>query len=506
LARRDAQTIRQTIIEFLDARGSGIRDDAGEPVVDLVDAVSTEAERQGVIAEYLELTNSIRGWRLVIADSDFQFKLADALGVSATKLNIDYARRLGVPTDLASDVVAVIYLDLNRFAASQGRARRPAYAATGIERLYLASNNPYTLFRGAVVKTGGDAPVLYDTTTDLLAVPPSYDASRGQYYVDVGIRCRSLGSVGNRIRNSINAQQQTIPGAIAVTNPEPVTGGAQRETDVQLLDALEGSRGGNSVDTLQGLKNFVIRQSGVIDAKIIGPGHPLMQRATAGAVDVVVIGQNTKTDVVKVQVLGVGETYYLPYQPAARVSSAVGAAPYYEGGGYLFNPDSGVFRNTAQSVTSITWDLPPVGPAADELVTVTFAHNDLIRDLQRMSDEDPDVNVPGSSVLYREGDLIKLIFAMKVVALPGVTQSDAEGAVQSAINDHAETLLLGGMTKYSVALTAAQNAKINDKLVVDRIDDFKMSVLGSPLGTADIPALDDQYARLWDITFIAPGA
>lgn len=506
LSLRDASTVRSAAIAVLDAAGSAIRTETGEPIIDLVDAFSQQAEKQSVIAAYVEAIGSIAGWRAIIADTAFKLKLAEALGVSSDSLDRDVARRLGVPDDLASDIEAIIYYDLGNFASSFGRSRNGAIPATGVERLYLASSALFTALRGAGLgaTVANGTTILYETSADLTNITPSFDSTRNQYYVDVSIKCRTAGKVGNRPKNTVRSMQVTIPGVVQVTNPEPIKGGLDRESNEKLLDALDGVLGGTDINTRQGLINYISSIPGVQDVRIVGPGDPLMERSTAGAIDIYIIGNITQTATVQVLVNIAGETFYLPYQPALAVSSVVGAVIYGEGGGYLFNQDTDAFAGSAQSVASITWIAPPGGPAGGEMVTVGFTYNSLVRDTQRKLDEDPTRNVVASSILVKQGTELQVVFQMAVISLPDITQAAAEAAVQDAINNYMTDLGLGQLVEYSELLAAAQNAEINDAPAIDRIDGFKLSLLGGALDVNNILPEGNEYGRLWDITFLSP--
>lgn len=502
---RTAEEIRAQAIQLLDGRGSGIRTEAGEPVVDLVDAFSIESARLNVVAQYLEDINSLAGWRTIADNENRKIELADAFGVSSVTLNEDLARRLGAPTDLATDIDAVIYIDLNRFATSYARPRSAGQYATGVLTLFLKTPDPFTMKRGVAVQTGGDTGVVYDTTSDLIGVTPGFNSARNAYYVNVGVKARSVGRVANQIIGAVNQLLTPVPNVTSVTNESAVEGGLNRETDSALLDALSGVMAGTDINTKQGIKNFLLQQAAVVDALIVGPGHTLMTRATAGAVDVYIIGVDLQTDVIVVEVVVEEEAVVLPYKPVTQINSVVGAVPYSDGGGYLTpaNDTTNVFYGSAADGSSdFTWMASPIGPSAAELVTVNFTHNELIRRLQRIFDEDAERNVPGSSIVVKQALRVGVSVQLKVVPLPGTTQVVAEGAAADALQAYFDSLVLDQLVEYSDAITVVTTVKIQGQFVIDRVDGFVIGKTGDFLSVANVPIVENEYARLDTVIFV----
>lgn len=505
MSYRTAEEIRADAIAFIDARGSGMRTEAGEPIVDLTDSFSLEAARLNVIARYLQDINSIAGWRTIVDDDSRKIELAEALGISATTLNSEFARRIGAPLDIASDIEAQLFVDLNRLAQSQGRPRSLGAYATTVVTLYLQTNDPYSLARGATVKTSGAAGVLYDTTTDLIGVVPAFDPSRNLYFITVSARARFKGRRGNQIVGAINQTLSPISGIISLRNNVIAEGGLDRESNTALLDALEGSSTGVAINTEQGIQNFLSKQPEVFDIAIVGPGDPLMERATAGAVDVYIIGSILQTDSVDVRVNTTEETVVLPYHPIRSIDSVVGATSYTDGGGYLTPENESAYDSSAfQATPDLQWEAPPTGPSATEVVTVTFSYNSLIRRLQRLFDENTDVHVPGSSILIKEGTRLDLYISLKVVILPGFSQNLVESAVTTALGNFVNNYHLEELAEYSDLVTVATTTRINGQLCVDRVDGF---VIGRTLGSLSVENLSaskKEYTRLTEIVFVAP--
>lgn len=507
---RDATAARTAMLAVLEARGSGIRTDAGEPIVDLVDAVAIEAERGNVISEYCRRINSIPGWLSLIDDAPFKARLADAYGIGFNTANADFIRLIGGPSDSTSDVEALISVDLDNFAATFGRPRQAATFATSTLRLILSSSSAYSLSRGATVKRGAKSAIFYDTTSSIDVTTPSRDPATGSFYADVGIRCRTAGRIGNAVRGVVNSTVGSLPGVISVSNIVPASDGFERESNAHLLGALSSILGGTNINTLEGLRNFVLAQPGVIDAGVVSPGDPLMTRSTAGAVDVYIIGSRLSTDraIAKIEAGDEGPdgVFTIPFQPVQSISSVVDDSfiSYFFGGGFTVVPDTGSFSGSAKAHTQLRWDSPPpdgVGPAVGVKVTVVYTFDALVRDIQRQLDTDPKDDVPASSILIREATLIGVVCEFAAVAVAGIellghTQEDVNEAVQQALADYFDALSLGAEGDFSTALVAAAEVEIDGVRVVDHVDDFAIAKVGNVPGVDDLRVAPNEYLRL----------
>lgn len=502
---RSPSDIRSDAIQYIDDQGSKIRTETGEPIVDLIDAFSIEGGRLYIVSKYIRSINSIDGWRGIIDDEDFKKDLAGALGISYTSLNI--ARRLGVPEDLDNDVEALFYHDLNRFADSYGEPRQEAGYATGVERLYVTSNAPFTLSRGAYVQTGDSTPVVFLTSADLTSFTPSFDSEKGMNYVDVAIRARDAGVIGNQPVNTIKIASPPIPNVSYVNNISVTAGGTPRESNSELLDRLEGVLSGNSINVRAGLDKWALNHAGVLDVLVQGPGDSLMTREVAGAVDVWVLGERLQAVSVNTRVVVEEEDFILPYQPVSEVTSAVGPSDTYTAGaGYTFIPDTNEYSESGRASDKITWEASPTGPSASEQVKVNFIYDGLIREMQREVDSQDDVEVPASDVLIRKAPKRLVDFEMTVVALPGVSQTDAENAVTLALQNYLNELKLNkdgavGLVEYSTAITRATAAEVDEEEAVDRIDGFTMAFQGDAQGTSNLSPGKNEYARLGTVTY-----
>jgi len=436
----------------------------------------------------------------IIDDEAYKQSLADALGVSFVELTL--GADLQVPLDLANDIEAIFFDDLNSFAENFATERKAAVAATGVLRLFLVGPNAFSLVEGTIFRTLGINPVFFESTQELVAVSPSFDSGSNRFFVDLTIQARTEGTRGNVVADRIVVMNTPITGVASVTNLESTKGGTARESNFDLLNRLTIAISGANINTFDGYKKQVLDIPGFEDALVLEPGDPGMVRQEAGAVDIIAIGSSVDTQTIAVTVLAEGEDFILPFQPVFQILSAIGASAYTDGGGFTFVKDTGNFARSAQGRDKIVWDIPPAGPAASEVVTINYSFNNKIRDLQLDFDEEKSIRVPASDILIKEAIEILIDFEMTVIKIGDFPQADVETVVELALQDYLAALKLGSLVEFSDALIAAGKAEIDGQEVVDRLDGFVMAKQGDVLGTANIQMASEEFPRLGVVTFL----
>lgn len=204
--------------------------------------------------------------------------------------------------ELAQSITTAQGSDLDKLAGNFFIKRKDATYATGKIRFYIGVSAPESdIFvpRGAIIGSPGDSntePMDYITneSIDIVAGDISTfqrDQINGQYYVDVDAMALEPGAQYNAYPNTI-----TLPGdvvdteIVSVTNPLPFTNGSDEETDLSLMMRVSMAITGVNIGTKDGYRSFLMKQSGVDDAIIVGAGDPLMERdkGEGGMVDIYV--------------------------------------------------------------------------------------------------------------------------------------------------------------------------------------------------------------------------
>ena len=114
--------------------------------------------------------------------------------------------------------------------AVSGSVKVPDTAASGTVRFRNLTTETVGIPAGTVVSTVGSAPVRFATSVD--AVVP---AGVGKT-MDVSVQATEAGSAGNQPPDSLIAIEGDLGTSLAVTNPDPTSGGADRTAPIQTAD------------------------------------------------------------------------------------------------------------------------------------------------------------------------------------------------------------------------------------------------------------------------------
>ena len=90
--------------------------------------------------------------------------------------------------------------------------------------------------------------------------------------VTVDVQCTQLGTIGNTPANTVVLLSSNLFGISAITNPEPITGGTEEETDESLIQRImeyDRSMGDNYVGSAADFKRWAESVDGVGNATII---------------------------------------------------------------------------------------------------------------------------------------------------------------------------------------------------------------------------------------------
>jgi len=103
---------------------------AGEPQVDVLDAVAEFHYQRELVVELLDSMKSLSGFKRLLDDTNYREEMASVLDLSTVKRNPAKVFE-GVPREVANDMDAFIFFHLDRFGEKYGRKRRKGSAASG---------------------------------------------------------------------------------------------------------------------------------------------------------------------------------------------------------------------------------------------------------------------------------------------------------------------------------------------------------------------------------------
>lgn len=122
-----------------------------------------------------------------------------------------------------------------------------------------------------------------------------------EFAVEVPVQATERGSAGNISRFALIST--AIPGIDNITNVNPFGGGQDAETDSAFRERILGIFSGANTGTTTGYRQAILGDAAALDARVVGPGNPLMTRDGTDVVEVngvpVIVSEGTggKVDV-----------------------------------------------------------------------------------------------------------------------------------------------------------------------------------------------------------------
>jgi uncharacterized phage protein gp47/JayE len=163
--------------------------------------------------------------------------------------------------------------DLDSWMLDFGQTRLPAVPSTGIVTFSRFVNNlPATIPIGTVVKTT-DGSLSFSVTEDQTlsiwqSVASAYVLPIGVSSADLPVVCVSGGSVGNVLAGTITVIAASLPGIDQVNNANPVSNGANPESDSAFRKRFQSFLASRSRATLAAVQNAIANVQQGLDVAI----------------------------------------------------------------------------------------------------------------------------------------------------------------------------------------------------------------------------------------------
>jgi uncharacterized phage protein gp47/JayE len=170
--------------------------------------------------------------------------------------------------------------DLDSWMLDFGLGRLPATPSAGIVTFSrFAPNLAATIPLGSIVKTS-DGSLSFSVTEDnaLSIWQPAasgYVIPSGVASADLPVVCVTAGSIGNVLSGTINVIASSLPGVDQVNNANPLSNGADAETDQAFRNRFQGYLTSRSRATLGAVQNAIASVRQGLDVAIkqnTGPG------------------------------------------------------------------------------------------------------------------------------------------------------------------------------------------------------------------------------------------
>jgi len=379
---------------------------------------------------------------LTFLNSKMDFSRAEQDLDAALNLIDDTASLNQMAIDLNEDVttiVAKLKAGIDNYASNFGITRRPATTSSG-SVLLLRYADPSTVLpitvgsgrRFSAVSINQE----YVAQTTIVINAMSYDATYSAFIASVPVQSSAQGLNANAAIGQINLIKDTLVGMDAVTNPFPISGGRDEETDASLVERVKLALFANNIGTSSGYKNLVLGINGVKDTTVIGAGDPLMSRdqGDGGSIDIYITDPvpvviNELADSSNVSLVGTDYIFTASRQPMVKdldtVSPNAGASQHW---------DTSVYAGSIRAADGVNYGVSdPTG------TVIQYQTNSLVRTVQDFMD-DPARKMLGADIMVKEAVFTTVDVIFQIVVLGGYSfntvKANVEAAVTSFISDY----------------------------------------------------------------------
>lgn len=428
----------------------------------------------------------------------------------------DRIRKLSLINTLAnaSEFDGVFAVDLEGIVFNEGMTRQLGSLATVtlVFSRAAAPPNDLRVQRGFPVATLSDEASGQAITFVTTEERTMFAASASSFFNPVTLRYELSvpavatveGPSGRAGPNRVQRPLRPLAGFDTVTNTATATGGRDVEDNADLIRRYLLAIRGRRLSTSTGVQRYTLSDfPSVVDALTVSGDDPLLVRAgdDAGAVDCYIIGEQTIEVTENLPFIAATELIEVTFPPMVEVLSVTditSGITYVQDDDYeVVLDDSGNDRST-RSVDGIRF-LPSATqalPTPTNLVTVSYTYNALIRRLQAAVGQD-NIKVHGRDLLYKRGVEVAMAHEANLRVDAGFNSSSVQATVTTAVLDFINNLRLGDDVEESDIQGVVRAISGVDNYITTRL-----SRLGTPSGTGDVPIERNEYARIADTDYI----
>ena len=206
--------------------------------------------------------------------------------------------------ELSQSVLTAVGDDLDKLAGNYFVTRKSATKSYGTVRFFIDEQNfPdfITIPAGSILTslaTTEKKAVRVKTIESIVIDKDVLDnlpvAINGYKYIDINASSIESGEFTNVDSGQlVIIESCTAQNIYGVTNPFAFSGGTDKESDNSLVLRIKLAISGANIGTKNGYLGFVLKQNGVIDAKVVGAGDKMMIRddGYGGKVDIYIRGR-----------------------------------------------------------------------------------------------------------------------------------------------------------------------------------------------------------------------
>lgn len=412
--------------------------------------------------------------------------------------------RVDVASRGQSPETAVTDREVEGLARGMGLFRRSGFKAKGTITFVCTSATGPAIPAGSVVSTrppAGEKARRFVTTESSLSGAWDYSSTVNAYVKTLTIEAEEVGVGGVVPAGAVTEVVSALSGVSYCYNAAATSGGVDRESLSLLLNRVRQRIRGTGAGTLGRYYAFALSQSGVEDALAIGSDNEYLTRATAGAVDIFVIGTSLQ---------GVADEFTLTSlvdivpnsQPIHSVQFVKGdiTGTLTEGVHWQFTKDTEGARSgsyLAQDKIEFLTSLP------DTVIQVDYVCNGLIGTLQDLF-KLPSNRVEGADVLVRLATEVTVDITCRLRVATGYDQATALSALATSLGTLFSDYRIGQRVEQSEIIAAINNVSSVSSVL------YPLTVFQSSDGTLTEDILgglaipDTSYARLGtlSVTFV----
>lgn len=223
---------------------------------------------------------------VVVSPSQIASQMVAAMGVAEPTLDLSVGTTMRKMIDVIAEQVAQAYYNLpigneasdvtnmsgatlDAYVAQFGFVRFPAVPATGLVTFTQATsqssnaNQTVVVPAGAQVSTLGSPPVIFSVLATSAMAPTDTTLT-------VPVAAVIGGSAGNVGIGAITATTTNLPGIASVTNSQPITGGADAESDAALIARFQATIFRSLAGTSEMFEGTALEVLSVTAANLIG--------------------------------------------------------------------------------------------------------------------------------------------------------------------------------------------------------------------------------------------
>lgn len=348
------------------------------------------------------------------------------------------------------DVISQLSTFLDDWGENFSEVRKQPTKASGSVKFGRvdAPSADVTIDIGKVVKSSGG--VEYQTTAPVTMFASSagsyFDPTLLLYVIEVTVEAVNTGAAGNAPSNSVGTIVTSVEGFPFVTNPNPITGGSDLESDSDFGNRLLLKWQAVGRLTQAGVKDSVTSNiDGVQDVYVAKTGDPLSLRG-AGKTDVYFKGEQVA------QAIESFSTFNNPDFPGAILTSnrpVLSLVSVDSGSAVLRRDTQSAIAGSIQSRDTIQFTTPPTFP-----VQITYEYDARVAAVQNVFNDEANaplnqeapvdiVTAVRTPILAKRAEPIDVDYTVTVTVVPGEDPVTVKSNVAAALANFSDAMKMG---------------------------------------------------------------